>query len=183
MLSSDINWSLAILPTYFDTQSLPTLLHIIFSYPTCKRYEGRIEISKDQCDRENIESLPSIFFKDRRDRFAHGRSFSKIDECKSIMVDLFKRSTREIHSRSIFFEFPTLLHCNELLSHELYFLPTSFPAFGTNRGYFFFFKHFLSSLTYLLVLTICRPSFLIFENICYLDTVTPNYFYVSVIFL
>ena len=106
MLSSDINWSLAILPSYFDTQSLPTLLHIIFSYPTCKRYEGRIEISKDQCDRENIESLPSIFFKDRRDRFAHGRSFSKIDECKSIPLILKKDRRAKIErSESRFFVF------------------------------------------------------------------------------
>ena len=36
----------------------------------------------------------SIFFKDWRDRFYHGRSFAKIDGINTIMVDLFQRLTR-----------------------------------------------------------------------------------------
>ena len=54
---------------------------------------------------KTIESLPSISFKDRRDKFAHDRSFYKIDGISasdSITVDLFKRSARAISSQSIF---------------------------------------------------------------------------------
>ena len=51
---------------------------------------------------KKIELLQSIFFKDRRDRFAHGRSFLKIEGIDSLTVDLFKRSRGSIRSISIF---------------------------------------------------------------------------------
>ena len=87
--------------------------------------------SKDRFYREKdlIDSLTVDLFKDRRDRFDHGRSilkiekierakierlksnrfahsrsFLKIDGIDSITVDLFKRSTRAIRSRSIYFK-------------------------------------------------------------------------------
>ena len=74
------------------------------------------------------ESLTVDLFNDWREQFVHGRSFLKINKGDLIMVDLYKRSARAIRSWSIFFkdwkiEFPTLLHCNEFLSYELYFYP------------------------------------------------------------
>ena len=43
---------------------------------------------------KKIEFLPSIFFKDRQDRFDYGRSFQNIDESDLIMVNLFLRAKR-----------------------------------------------------------------------------------------
>ena len=58
-----------------------------------------IEKSKDRFDHEKIESLPSIFCKDGRDRVAHGQSFLKMDGIESLTVNLVKRSTRLIRSK------------------------------------------------------------------------------------
>ena len=60
------------------------------------------------CDRKinliviKIESIPSIYFKDQRDQFAHSQYFLKIFGIDLLTVDLFKRSTRVIQLPSIF---------------------------------------------------------------------------------
>ena len=51
---------------------------------------------------KKIELLQSIFFKDRRDQFAHGLSFLKIEGIDLLTVNIFKRSRGSIRTILIF---------------------------------------------------------------------------------